>query len=55
MACSSCAKKASARNQRMSQSFKSNPKRLTRLLREAERKNDIKTVEELKKKLNNNG
>lgn len=52
MACSSCAKKASARSQRMSQKFRDNPKRLTRLLREAERKNDVKTVEELKKKLN---
>lgn len=52
MACSSCAKKASARNKTLSQSFKSNPKRLTRLLREAERKNDLNKIEELKKKLN---
>lgn len=52
MACSSCAKKANARNQRMSQSFKNNPKRLIRLLREAERKNDLNKIEELKKKLN---
>lgn len=52
MACSSCAKKANARSQRMSQSFKSNPKRLTRLLREAEKKNDLNKIEELKKKLN---
>lgn len=54
MACSSCAKKASARNQRLSQSFKSNPKRLTRLLREAERKKDTLKIEQIKKQLNGN-
>lgn len=52
MACSSCAKKASARNARLSFKFKNDPKRLTRLLREAEKKNDFNKVEELKKKLN---
>lgn len=51
MACSSCAKKASARNHGLSQKFRNNPKRLARLLREAERKNDLPKIEELKLKL----
>ena len=53
MACSSCARKASLRNKRLRASFLNDPKRLQRLLREAERKNQVDKIQELKNKLNN--
>mgnify|MGYP000851073487 CR=1 FL=1 len=52
MACASCAAKAAKRNQRLSSKFKNDPKRLARLIKEAERKGDLTKVELLKKKLN---
>lgn len=51
MACASCAKKAANRAKRLSVKYLNDPKRLTRLLREAERKGDTEKVNQLKQKL----
>jgi len=54
MVCSSCAKKAEARGRRLALNAKrlNDPKRLSRLLKEAQRKGNQDKINEINKKLN---